>query len=141
MKRGKIRKSGLPGSAFFASALLLACLPVHIRADEQFSGHVELGIREVNITGDEYKYKQHLNLESGARVFELGFNFRPENTDGMVPDRVEFDASGLGGDPYQNISMTLQKNGAYQFSYQHQKSDYFYTKITMINYPHISYLF
>ncbi len=122
-----MRTSGLLASGFFAGIVLLSCIP--LRADEQFSGHFELGIREVNITGDKYKYKQHLNLESGARVFALGFKFRPENTDGMKPDRAEFDATGLGGDPYQNISVAVQKYGAYQFGYQHQKSDYFYQDI------------
>ena len=53
---------------------LLACFSSHTLASEQLSGHFNVGLRDVNISGDKSKYKQHAQLESGLRLFEFGLD-------------------------------------------------------------------
>ena len=92
----------------------------------EFEGHVDVGLREVSLSGDESKYRQHVNLDDGARIFGLSLRFAPSKEAGHVPDLIELNASGLGGDPYQNIDLQIREYGGYQFKYSRRQSDYFY---------------
>lgn len=117
----------LRGRPIAASAgLLLFGLMAARLAAAASSGHVDVGVREVDVDGDEAKYEQQVNLDSGPRLFGLGFSFEPAPGTGNAPDRVSLQASGLGGDPYQNIRAEIRKYGAYRFTYERDQSDYVY---------------
>jgi hypothetical protein len=109
-------------------ALLLGGLLLHgvVANADEFSGYFDLGVRDVDVEGDENKYRQHVNLDSGPRLFGLGVYFEPTATGDFAPDRVALDATGLGGDPYQNVRAEIRKYGAYRFEYERRQSDYFY---------------
>lgn len=103
-------------------------------AAADFTGHVSVGYREVDVSGDEGKYKQHVNLDDGARLFDLGIVFQPDRqADGPagMPDRVELNASGLGGDPYESVRLRVQRYGSYRLTYDHRSSDYFYEDLLL----------
>jgi hypothetical protein len=107
-------------------SLVAATLAVAAPAlGDSFSGLIDVGIREVDVQGDENKYKQHVNLDSGPRLFGLRFSFEPD-AGTSSPDRITFDSHGLGGDPYQNLHAEIRKFGAYHFTYERRQSDYFY---------------
>jgi hypothetical protein len=117
------------------SALLLLVLlysavsPLLASAADDISAHVEVGIRDVNVSGDRNKYRQQIDLDDGVRLFELGLRYAPDETkqtNPAVPDLVTVDAFGLGGDPYQNARLEIRRYGRYRFRYEHRKSDYFY---------------
>ena len=38
----------------------------------EFEGYVDVGAREVSVSGSEDKYRQHLNLDDGVRLFGAG---------------------------------------------------------------------
>lgn len=99
-----------------------------------FTGHVSVGYREVDVSGDEGKYQQHVNLDDGARLFDLGMVFQPDrdaNSPAGMPDRVELNASGLGGDPYESVRVRVQRYGSYRLTYDHRSSDYFYEDLLL----------
>ena len=98
-------------------------------AADTFTGHVSVGGRNVDVDGDEGKYRQHVNLDSGARLFDFGIVFEPGEQGNATPDRVEASATGLGGDPYQNIRFGVRKYGTYRFTYERRESEYFYEDI------------
>ncbi|MGE0621719.1 MAG: outer membrane beta-barrel protein [Pseudomonadales bacterium] len=92
----------------------------------EFTGLIDMGVREVNVSGDENKYRQHVNLDDGPRLFGLELAFEPGARNSQAPDRVAVSAYGLGGDPYSSIDAEIRKYGAYNFSYQHRESEYYY---------------
>ena len=108
-------------------ALLLLCVGQLSEAQDRVSGHVSAGWRGVWQSGDDAKYDQHVDLDQGARLFDFAFSYRPESG-GVLwqPDRLDVQASNLGGDPYDSIRLDVQKYGAYRFTYHRQTSDYFY---------------
>ncbi len=92
----------------------------------EFTGLIDMGVRKVNVSGDENKYRQQLNLDSGPRLLGLELAFEPGTGSGQAPDRVAVSAYGLGGDPYSSIEAEVRKYGAYDFEYQHRESEYYY---------------
>ena len=95
----------------------------------RLSGYWEIGFRSVDVDGSSNKYRQHLNLDDGLWLSGFGLVYLPEEKTAFTPDRIEISASNLGSEPYQNISIGVRKYGSYRFSYQRQKSEYFYQDI------------
>ncbi|HSG88752.1 MAG TPA: hypothetical protein VLA56_06045 [Pseudomonadales bacterium] len=130
------RLRGTPARRFAAgltaaTVALLAAGTLSAADGAAFSGHVTAGYRDVQVDGDAYKYRQQVNLDDGARILDLGVVMRPAADDASdtLPDSIEFGASGLGGDPYQNLRLDVRKYGAYRFRYAHSRSDYFYENL------------
>lgn len=116
------------GKKVLARGLLTGCaiLATSIFADENFSGHVELGLREVDIQGDKTKYDQYINLSDGARLAGFNARYAPRQSEGNTPDLLGINMVGLGGEPYESIDVTVRKYSAYRFRYSRRKSEYFY---------------
>jgi len=120
---GNLHTGERTAAAALLSALLLAG---SAHATDEFSGHVELGLREVDVQGDENKYDQYLNLDNGPRLFGFSARFAPFEPQGSMPDLLDVRITGLGGEPYESLGLTVKRHGAYRFRYNRQKSDYFY---------------
>jgi hypothetical protein len=120
---GNLRTLKLVAPATLLYTLLLAN---SASAADEISGHVEVGVREVDVQGDENKYDQYLNLDSGARLFGFSARFAPAEPRGSTPDLIDVQLSGLGGEPYERVAVAVKKYGAYRFRYSRHKSDYFY---------------
>ena len=119
---------------FVAVVLVAGAACPGTAASAAFTGHVSVGYREVDVSGDEGKYKQHVNLDDGARLFDLGMVFQPDrdaDAPAGMPDRVELNASGLGGDPYESVRLRVQRYGTYRITYDHRSSDYFYEDLLL----------
>lgn len=99
-----------------------------------FTGHVAVGYRDVDTSGDKTKYQQHINLENGARLFDLGLLYeeRPaEQRSALMPERIEVNAYGLGGEPFRSVGIDARRYGVYRLRYQHSSSDYFYEDLLL----------
>ncbi len=99
--------------------------------DGKLSGRFLLGYRSVDIGGTEDKFKEDLNLDDGARLFELNFDFIPASDGRKFADRIQLDVNNFGGDPFESFRFSVQKYGDYDFSYQRTKSTYFYHDIIL----------
>ena len=100
----------------------------------KFTGHVAFGYRDVDTSGDETKYEQHINLENGARLFDLGLVYEESpagQNPAVMPERIEVDAYGIGGDPFASVGIDARRYGVYQLRYQHSSSDYFYEDLLL----------
>jgi len=108
---------------------LVLCAPDALAAaaaSSAFSGHIAVGYRDVDVAGDEPKYQQQINLDDGARLIDLGVVVRPDSQQAGVPDRIEVNAYGLGGDPYESLQVRIGKHRAYDFRYDRHRTEYFY---------------
>lgn len=93
---------------------------------QALQGRVSLGIRSVDVGGADNKFREDVNLDDGARIFDLAVTYVPPAGSQELIDRLELSASNLGGDPFENIHFGAQKFGAYRLNIDRRKSDYFY---------------
>ena len=87
-----------------------------------------LGWRFVDVSGAEGKYKQHINLDDGPRLFGLDLEFRPESP---LLDLAEIRADQLGGDPNEHFEVRLRKYDAYNLSFSRTTSEFFYEDLLL----------
>lgn len=99
--------------------------------DWSFFGSFQVGFRAVDVEGSETKYRQHLNLEDGPRLFNVNFELTPPEEMRKLFDRVELDMTNLGGDPFETIRFSIQKYGVFSLKYDRRKSTYFYDDIIL----------
>ncbi len=105
---------------------------VSLQAQGRFSGDFLFGFRMVDTSGPgaDYKYKEDINLQRGARLSNFNLSYQPDNGLKNLFDRLDIRVLNLGGDPYESISVSLQKYGRYQMKYDRRKSNYFYSDLT-----------
>lgn len=108
------------------AGLLIPALPTLAQDDSGFSGSILVGFRTVDVSGADRKFKEDINLDDGPRLFDLSFDFVPEDGQASFADRLELDISNAGGDPFETLRLDVQKFGSYDFSYKRTKSEYFY---------------
>lgn len=91
-----------------------------------FSGKFSFGYRVVDTSGALTKYKEDINLEDGARLFNFNLHFTPDGNLKKIFDRIDLNVYNFGGDPYETFGLSVQKYGSYKFQYDRKKSTYFY---------------
>ena len=116
----------------FLGIVLALTAASSLQAQGKFSGDFLFGFRFVDTSGPgaESKYKEDRNLRRGARLSSFNLSFAPENGLKKVFDRLDVRVLNLGGDPYESISVGLQKYGSYQIQYDRRKSTTFYQDLT-----------
>ena len=100
-------------------------------ADDPFSGSLRLGWRAVDVGGNENKYREDIDLEEGARLFELNLDYHPAVGENAFADRIELDVDNFGGDPFETLYFDMRRHGSYHFNYRRTKSAYFYEDIIL----------
>ena len=122
-----------PGTALRASLVLacgaaplaLAIAPAFAQQTTALTGSASLGVRSVDITGTEAKYREDLNLDDGVRLFGVHLSYVPPVGEAPV-DRIQLDADNLGGDPFESMRLDVRKYGAYHLKLDRRRSEYFY---------------
>jgi hypothetical protein len=110
--------------AILVSLLPAVALPAQAQ-DDNTEGRVEIGYRNVDVSGNADKYRQHVNLPDDAfRLFAAELDWAPE--DSAVLDRLQLDARNLGGEPHSNSRFRMQKVGVYDLDLRYRTNDYFY---------------
>jgi len=89
-------------------------------------GNFLIGYRMVDTSGSPFKYKEDINLEEGARLFNLSLHYTPTETMKKFLDRLDINIYNYGGDPFETLGIHIQKYGKYKFKYDRKKSAYFY---------------
>src|SRR4030042_1386885 len=114
-----------------------------LQAQGKFSGDFLFGLRFVDTSGPgaDYKYKEDINLRRGARLSSFNLSYSPDNGLKKYFDRLDVRVLNLGGDPYESISLGLQKYGSYQIPYDRRKSTYFYQDLTLTDFGALYDLF
>jgi hypothetical protein len=103
-------------------------LPAQENEDSTFHGKLKFGYRAVDTSGNgaDYRYRQDLNLNSGAYLRNFNLYYSPNNELKSLFDRLDVNLYNLGDEPFQSFNLNLQKYGKYQFQWDRRKSTYFY---------------
>ena len=116
------RKTLLP--IILTAFVLSLAFSLHAQEKENnqtFSGKFSFGYRTVDTSGAETKYKEDINLDDGARLFNLSLHFTPDGNLKRLLDRLDLNVYNFGGDPYETFGLTIQKYGKYKFQYDRKK--------------------
>ncbi len=102
-------------------------------SDSDFSGSFLLGYRAVDLSANSSlnKYKEDINLEDGARLFNFNLHLIPEGKLKNLFDRFDFVINNFGGDPFESMSISFSKYGKYNFKYDRRKATYFYNDVLL----------
>jgi hypothetical protein len=122
-----MRKTTIPISGLLVA--LIFCHAIVLRAQDKetnFYGNFSFGYRTVDTSGAYDKYKEHINLEKGVRLFNFNLTYLASNDLKKLFDRVDLNVYNFGGDPFETFGLSIQKYGTYKFQYDRKKSEYFY---------------
>ncbi|MDX2180099.1 MAG: hypothetical protein SFV18_10955 [Bryobacteraceae bacterium] len=85
----------------------------------------ELGVRTMTVDGDRDKYRSDVNYRNGLRLLSSKLDMQSRNGDGKLFDRLSLSTLGLGNDPYQFASFTVEKNSIYRYDLVWRENAYF----------------
>jgi hypothetical protein len=109
-----------------ATLLVCAATPALAQNDAPaVTGSVSVGTRSVDVDGALTKFREDINLDAGVRLFDASLHYQP-NERGAGIDRLDLDATGLGGDPFESIHLGVRKYGAFDLKLDRRRSAYFY---------------
>ncbi len=91
-----------------------------------FSCKLSFGYRFVDTSGALSKYKEDINLDDGARLFNFNLTYTPEGKLKTLLDRIDLNVYNFGGDPFETLGLSIQKYRKYKFQYNRKKSTYYY---------------
>ena len=114
MKRTTILVSALLAVLVFSQALALQAQD----KEKNFYGNFTFGYRAVDTSGAYDKYREHINLEKGVRLFNFNLTYLATNDLKKLFDRIDMNVYNFGGDPFETFSLSIQKYGTYKFQYR-----------------------
>jgi len=128
-----MRKTTIFVSALFAVLVFSQALALRGEDKEKsFYGNFMFGYRAVDTSGATAKYREHINLEKGVRLFNFNLTYlAPDNLKKLF-DRIDMNVTNFGGDPFETFSLSIQKYGTYKFQYERKKSEYFYEDLHQV---------
>jgi len=86
---------------------------------------LEFGWRQLFLGGNRDLYRSQINLDEGLRLLGLSFTSRyPENT-GSLFDLLTYSMTSWGGDPYNTVSLRVEKRGVYRFDFGYSRIVYY----------------
>jgi hypothetical protein len=131
MTTNKITRLALAAAAL--GVFLAAAAVSPLEAQSRFTGDFLLGFRTVDTSGPgaDAKYREDLNLRSGARLYNLNLSYLPNAAAKPLFDRFDLTMVNLGGEPYETISASLQKYGKYHLKFDRRKSAYYYKDLSL----------
>jgi hypothetical protein len=100
---------------------------------KKFKGDLKFGYRFVDTSGAYSKYKEDINLTSGAYLHSFNLSYTPEDALKTFFDRLDINVRNLGIEPFQSFDLTVQKYGSYKFKWERRKSTYFYADQTLFD--------
>lgn len=120
------------GGLALALAAILAAPPLLAQtANAPLTGSVSLGLRSVDVGGATSKFREDVNLDDGVRLLDATLSYAPAPGENALVDRLDLDASNLGGDPFETVHFSARKFGAYELKLDHRRSDYFYQDVIL----------
>ncbi len=106
--------------------LLLLAAPLRAQEDGAFEGGFQIGFRSVDVSGSQDKYDEDIDLDDGPRLFRLDIDYIPVEEMRGFADKITLDVNNFGGDPFESMSLSIEKYGRFDFNYDRRKSNYFY---------------
>src|SRR6516162_3402023 len=85
----------------------------------------ETGYRFAEVSGDLDKYRADVNYGDGIRLLSSSLAIYSRDGHGNLFDQILLNTLGLGNDPYQNVTLRVEKNGLYRYDLLWRLDDYF----------------
>lgn len=93
-------------------------------SDYNIVNSFETGYRLLSVSGNLNKYRSDENFGNGVRLLGSFFSINSKDGHGRLFDEVVVTTGGLGGDPYQSVTLRADKNRLYQYDLSWRKNDY-----------------
>jgi len=126
---------------FFAAATLIFAAsgapaqtptPTPAPADERFTlsgfdvtSSFEIGLRGVNVNGNDNKYRSDFNYKPGLRLFDSSFLMENKDKKRRFFDSLQITSSGWNADPSGFTRFSIEKVGVYNFDANVRQVVYF----------------
>lgn len=85
----------------------------------------ELGYRFHMVGGDDGKYRSDVNYRNGVRLLGSYLTINSKDGHGKFYDEIVLNTQGLGNDPYESVTLRVQKNGLYRYDMLWRENSYF----------------
>lgn len=109
---------------------------------EWLTGYIDFGYRWlIDQNGSFQMYRTLVNLGEGPKFFGAHISWRSPRPN--LWDRLEFDSSGWGGEPYSNAKLYVQRAGYYDALLQYREQHYFsnvpsFANPLLITFPYLT---
>src|SRR5579863_9645512 len=90
----------------------------------------ELGYRYHLVGGDDGKYRSDVNYRNGVNLLSSYLTINSKDGHGKLYDEIVLNTQGLGNDPYESVTLRVQKNGLYRYDMMWRMNEYFNPGLT-----------
>jgi hypothetical protein len=97
----------------------------------------EFGYRWNQTGGDLGMYRQVVNFRRGFRLLNSSLSVNSKDGHGRYFDEILLNTTGLGNDPYEAVSLRIQKNSLYRYDLSWRMNDYFNPGLTVADGLHL----
>jgi hypothetical protein len=129
---------------FFAAAVALAAQQVVAPTPEtvgaargenhgnyNITNSFEAGYRFSLVGGDLGEYRSDVNYGNGVRLLGSSLSIDSKDGHGHYFDQILLNTMGLGNDPYESVTLRIQKNQVYRYDMTWRLSDYYNPGLTV----------
>ena len=89
------------------------------------AANVENGYRFLSAGGNFEQYRSSVNYGNGIRLFAGSVSITSREGHGRLFDQLTLHFQGLGNDPYQAATLSIEKNRLYRYDMSWRLNDYF----------------
>jgi hypothetical protein len=91
----------------------------------------EAGYRFSLVGGDLGEYRSDVNYGNGLRLLGSSLSIDSKDGHGHYFDQILLNTMGLGNDPYESVTLRIQKNQVYRYDMTWRLSDYYNPGLTV----------
>ena len=107
------------------------------RGDYNITNSFELGYRWSLVGGDVGEYRSDVNYGNGVRLLGSSLSVDSKDGHGHYFDQILLNTEGLGNDPYQFVSLRIQKNQLYRYDMIWRLNAYYNPGLTVAGGLHL----
>ena len=85
----------------------------------------ETGYRFTSVGGNFEQYRSNVNFGNGIRLLGSLLSVNSRNGHGAFFDQIVLTTQGLGNDPYEAVTLRVEKNRLYRYDMSWRQNDYF----------------
>jgi len=85
----------------------------------------ETGYRFSSVGGNFEQYRSNVNFGNGIRLLGSLLSVNSRNGHGAFFDQIVLTTQGLGNDPYEAVTLHVEKNRLYRYDMSWRQNDYF----------------
>src|ERR1700733_6162257 len=97
----------------------------------------EFGYRYSLVGGDVGKYRSDVNFGNGVRLLSSYLTVNSKDGHGKYFDEIVLNTQGLGNDPYESVTLRIQKNRLYRYDMLWRENQYYNPGLTTADGLHL----